>query len=247
MKISFIIPFHNEEKNAGPMIEQVVKYAQKMRWNFEVIPVNDRSSDTTQKILDAYAKKWKLVKPIERKVTGETLGNTMGKALLEGTRKATGDIIIWTMGDLADEPATYGAIVNKINKGYDMVFGSRYMPGGSWGNLDKVKAYLSSWGTKLAQILFGVPVHDITNAFRGFHKDLINHISLVSSGFSISPEFAIKTHLAGYRLGQVPTVYYNRKEGVSSFKLWRMTITYLGVFVTLLQDRLRGKPYAWQH
>ena len=247
MKISFIIPFHNEEKNAGPMIEQVVKYAQKMKWNFEIIPVNDRSSDTTKEVLKTYAKKWKSVKPIERKEIGETPGNTMGKALLEGTRKSTGEIIIWTMGDLADEPATYRAIVDKINKGYDMVFGSRYMPGGSWGNLDKVKALLSSWGTRLAQLLFGVPVHDITNAFRGFRKDLIQHITLASSGFSISPEFAIKAHLAGYRLGQVPTVYYNRKEGVSSFKLWRMAITYLGVFMILLQDRLRGKPYGWQH
>lgn len=247
MKISFIIPFHNEERNAGPMIEQVVQYAQQMKWNFEVIPVNDRSYDTTQSILDRYAKKWKFVHPLERKNTHEAMGNTMGKALLVGTQQAKGDIIIWTMGDLADEPTTYGAIVDKIAKGYDMVFGSRYMSGGSWGNLDKVKAFLSSWGTRLAQMLFGVPVHDITNAFRGFRKDLINHITLTSPGFSISPEFAIKAHLAGYRLGQVPTVYYNRKEGVSSFKLWRMTVTYLGVFVHLFKDKLRGKPYAWQH
>ncbi len=247
MKISFIIPFHNEEKNAGPMIEQVVSYARDQKWDFEVIPVNDRSRDKTQQVLDTYAKKWKFVKPVKRTDTEEAMGNTMGKALLEGTKKSVGDIIIWTMGDLADEPATYGAIVAKIGKGYDMVFGSRYMPGGSWGNLDKVKAFLSSWGTRLAQILFGIPVHDITNAFRGFRREVYEKIVLTQSGFSVSPEFALKAHLAGYRLGEVPTVYYNRVEGVSSFKLWRMTMTYLQVFAGLFMEKLRGTAYEWTH
>jgi dolichol-phosphate mannosyltransferase len=233
MKVSFVIPFHNEEKNVEPMIEQVANYAKKQKWNFEIIPVNDRSDDDTQKVLEKMTKNNKLIKPIERKPDGKEVGNTMGKALLIGSNKATGDIIIWTMGDRADDPQTYGKIVDKINSGFDLVFGSRYMPGGTWGSLDPTKAFLSSRGTTLARFLFGIKVHDITNAFRGFKKVLFNKIKLESSGFAISPEFAIKAHLGGFKLGEVPTIYYARVEGVSNFKLWKMSLAYLGIYIKL--------------
>jgi glycosyltransferase involved in cell wall biosynthesis len=233
MKISFIIPLHNEEKNASAAIQRIITYGKKKKWKFEIIPVNDRSTDNTKIILSSLEKKYSNVYPVSRKNTKEEQGNTMGKALQDGTKKAKGDLIIWTMGDLADDVETYGAIVEKIREGYDMVFGSRYMPGGSRGNLDALKAFLSSWGTRLARVLFGVQVHDITNAFRGFKKEMYNNLKLDSSGFSISPEFAIKAHLAGYKLGEVPTVYTNRIEGVSNFKLYKMTKSYIQLFLNL--------------
>lgn len=233
MNISFIIPFHNEEKNCLPMVERVVKFSRQNNLSYEVIPVDDRSNDSTKKILMSLAEKYSTVKPIYRKKDNEDKGNTMGKTLVAGTKAAKGETIIWTMGDLADDTGTYLDIITKIDKGFDMVFGSRYMPGGSRGTLDFVKAFLSSWGTQLARVLFGVPVHDITNAFRGFRKEVFNSIKLKSTGFSISPEFAIKAHMAGYKLGEVPTVYTNRVEGVSSFKLYAMIKNYLKLYFSL--------------
>lgn len=234
MKISFIIPLHNEEKNAAPCVNRIITYCDKKKWNFEIIPVDDRSHDGTKKILQDLEKKYPQVKPLFRKSNGVSMGNTMGKALVEGTKKSTGDIIIWTMGDLADDPNTFGKMVEKISSGYDLVFGSRYMPGGSRGNLDMLKAFLSSWGTKLACILFGMKVHDITNAFRAFRRKVFEKVTLTSEGFAISPEFAIRAHLAGYTLTEVPTTYTNRVEGVSSFKLFKMIRSYLSVYLSLL-------------
>ncbi|MBI2611183.1 glycosyltransferase [Candidatus Gottesmanbacteria bacterium] len=235
MTVSFVIPFHNEEKNCGKMIERVVNYGKQNRLLFEVIPVNDRSTDGTGEILDRLAYKYKgIVIPIHRNKDSVEKGNTMGKALIEGTKRGKGNFIIWTMGDLADDTKTYGDIIKKLSEGYDIVFGSRYMPGGSRGNLDPLKAFLSSWGTILARALFGIPVHDITNAFRGFRKEIFRRLTLTSTGFSISPEFAIKAHLAGFRLGEVPTVYTNRVKGVSSFKLFKMTRSYLSLYTQLM-------------
>lgn len=233
MNISFIIPFHNEEKNCLPMITRVSKFAKQKNLSYEIIPVDDRSSDETANILQKVASGDPHIKPIYRRFDIQQKGNTMGKALIAGTKKATGDIIIWTMGDLADDTKTYADIINKLQENFDLVFGSRYMPGGSRGNLDFIKAILSSWGTLLARLLFGIPVHDITNAFRGFKKNVFDSVQLTSSGFSISPEFAIKAHLAGFKLGEVPTVYSSRVEGVSSFKLFKMTRSYLSLYLNL--------------
>lgn len=236
MKVSFVIPFHNEEDNAAAMLDRVIQFGKSQKWNFEVVPVNDRSTDTTPQILNRYAKKYPNVKPAHRR-GGVDLGNTIGAALKDGTKAATGNVIIWTMGDMSDDTQTYKDIVDKIRDGYDMVFGSRYMPGGSRGNLDVLKAFLSSNGTLLARILFGVPVHDITNAFRGFKKEVFGSLNLRSTSFDISPEFAIKAHLAGFKLGEVPTVYTNRDRGVPKFKLWKMVKAYLKVYWQLLTGK----------
>lgn len=242
MKISFIIPFHNEENNCLPMLTRVLEFGKKEKLDFEIIPVDDRSSDKTSQIIKFFAAKEARIRPIFRHKSNEEKGNTMGKALIMGTKEAKGGIIIWTMGDMADDTATYKEIIKKLNGNYDMIFGSRYMPGGSRGNLDKLKAIFSSWGTILARVLFNVSVHDITNAFRGFKKNVFRSIKLESSGFSISPEFAIKAHLAGFKLGEVPTVYTNRIEGISNFKLYKMTKSYLALYYRLfLKYRLTGK------
>lgn len=243
MKISFIIPFHNEEKNCRPMIERVVSYGRENKLNFEVIPVDDRSSDMTKEILTYLSSQYKNVHPIYRHKDREEKGNTMGKALIAGTKASSGRYIIWTMGDMADDIKTYQEIINKLHNGLDLVFGSRYMPGGSRGNLDPLKAFLSSWGTLLARWLFGIPVHDITNAFRGFRREVFDKLKLDSVGFSISPEFAIKAYLSGFRLGEVPTVYTNRIEGVSNFKLYNMIKNYLQLYWSLfLRYKLLQKP-----
>lgn len=230
MKISFVIPFHNEGKNIKPMLDQVEFYANKKKWDYEIIAVNDRSRDDSKSILNQFTKKNNKVIAIHINETQNESGNKMGNALLAGTKKASGEIIIWTMGDRADDPETYFKIVEKIQEGYDLVFGSRYMRGGTWGSLDPTKAFLSSRGTVLAKILFGIKIHDITNAFRGFRKEILEKIKLESTGFAISPEFAIKAHLSGFRLGEVPTIYYDRVEGVSNFKLWKMSLEYLKIY-----------------
>ena len=241
MTVSFIIPFHNEEKNCLPSILRIIKFARKNRLKFEIIPVDDRSTDKTTLILKEISVKYHNVKPVFRRDDGKEKGNTMGKALIEGTRQAKGDFIIWTMGDLADSLVSYKDIIEKLSEGFDLVFGSRYMPGGSSGNLDPLKARLYSSGTLLAKMLFGIPIHDITNAFRGFKKSIFNRIKLEESGFSISPELAIKAYLKGFKLGEVPTTYTNRVEGISNFKLYHMTKSYLFLYIKLFIKSLANR------
>lgn len=150
----------------------------------------------------------------------------MGAALKEGTRKAEGTYIVWVMGDNSDDLSTIPKMIRSLEKGEDMVFGSRYMKGGSSGNLSPLKAFLSSGYTLMTRLVFGIRQHDITNAFRAFKKNLFMRMILEADNFAIAPEFAIKARRAGFRLAEVPTTYRDREAGEAKFKLLRMGLSY---------------------
>jgi len=224
--ISLVIPLYNEEGNIRPLVDSIVELIIKKKWDSEIVLVDDNSNDQTAEIVDNYSKKYDFIVPLHR--GQEKKG--MGFALIEGTKKANGDIIIWTMGDNSDDINTYHKLINKINEGYDMVFAARYIKGGSRGNLDLFKTFLSSGYSKIASLWYGTNLHDITNAFRAFKKNVFEKCNLKSGDFAISPEFAIKAHLNGFKLGEVPTTYTNRKKGKSKFKLIDMGIKYISLF-----------------
>jgi len=212
---SIIIPAYNEEENLPFLLDDLLSLKLK---DTEIIIVNDNSKDKTPEIAERYSKKYKNISVINR-----TKGNNgMGFALVEGTKKAKGEIIVWLMADRCDNLETIPRMINKIKSGSDMVFGSRYMKGGSIGDNSKIKALLSGGYTFVASILFRFKVHDIGNAFRAFRKEVFNAVTLNRMDFSISPEFAIKAHILGFKLGEVPTSYTRRKEGVSKFKILKM-------------------------
>jgi glycosyltransferase involved in cell wall biosynthesis len=225
-RFSVVIPAHNEQDNIAPLLEDLLELRGKIENPFEIVVVDDNSSDKTGGIAEAYSKKFKNIRVVHRSKGN----NGMGFALVDGTKKATHDIVVWVMGDRSDDLRTIPRIVNKIDNGYDLVTGSRYITGGSRGDLDLFKSSLSMGYSLLSRAVFGVPTHDITNAFRGFRKEVFSSIRLESGDFAVSPEFAIKAHIKGYKLGEVPTGYSNRRAGKAKFDLLRMGIRYFQLF-----------------
>lgn len=233
MKISIVIPAHNEEDNLPVLVKNLQGLIKREKFNAEVILVDDNSTDSTPKICDMFVKKYDNVFTFHRS------GNRgMGNALIEGTKKARGDVIVWVMADLSDDLNTIPKFLEKINDGYDLVFGSRYMKGGSPGDIPCDKTLYSRSFTNLSRIFIGIKVHDITNAFRAFKTNVLNIVNPTSGDFAISPEFALKAHLAKFKLGEVPTVYSNRKKGVTNFKMFKMSIRYFSVFSSILLQKL---------
>jgi len=114
------------------------------------------------------------------------------------------------------------------------------MKGGSSGDLSTFKTIASKGFSTLSGVFFGINVHDITNAFRAFNKEVLNSIKLESADFAISPEFALKAHLAGFKLDEIPTTYSNRKKGIAKFKMLEMTKKYFKVFLCVLIQRLKN-------
>lgn len=226
MKISIVIPAHNEEANLSSLLDSLVQMSDSLKWDYEIVIGDDHSADSTGSIADEYSRKNPRIKVIHRRNSIRGMGNT----LIEATKVAKGDIIIWTMADKSDSLETYPVMVAKISEGYDLVFGARYIKGGSKGDLASHKAFSSQTYSRIAGFVFAMKVHDITNAFRAFRKDVFDSIVLESGDFAISPEFAIKAQLLGYKLGEVPTTYSDRKAGRTSFKMVKMSLRYGSLF-----------------
>ena len=220
-KISIIVPAYNEEGNIKPLLDDLTNVM--MEKNYEIVIVNDNSSDNTKGEAEKYSRTNARIRVLNR----NSRAKGMGFSLIDGSMNAKGEIIVWVMADMSDRSETILRIIDKLDSGYDMVIGSRYMKGGSRGELSIIKAMLSRGYTFLAGLVYGFNLHDITNAFRGFKKDVLNNIKLESEDFAISPESAIKAYLQGFRIGEVPTDYFGRVSGSSNFKLINHGVKYI--------------------
>lgn len=230
--VSIIVPARNEEVNIPLLVQNLQELIRKKKLLAQIVLVDDNSTDATPKVCDELEKKYRNIIAIHR------AGNPgMGAALKEGTKKASGDIIVWVMADLADDLGTIPGFVEKIGEGADLVFGSRYIAGGSSGDLDLWKKIFSSGFSKISGWLLCIPAHDITNAFRAFKKGAFLGLELDSDDFGISPEFALKAYLAGYKVAEVPTTYVNRKRGIAKFKMGKMGLRYSMILLKALFNR----------
>ncbi len=242
MKVSIIVPAHNEEENLPELMKRLEDTAESIG-DAEIILVDDHSTDSTPGLCDSYVKGRKNVRTVHRSSGDRGMGN----ALKEGTRAARGNYIIWTMADLCDDLSSVPGMISALDGGADMVFASRYMHGGNAGDLEGFKR-LMSWGfSRMSRMLLGLPVHDVTNAYRAFRKDVFYEVKPGRGDFTISPEFSLLAHLAGYRLAEVPTSYSKRKRGVASFKILKMSWRYSFILAWAVWKRSKALIFPKGH
>ena len=163
-----------------------------------------------------------------------------GSALREGFDRSTGDILVPFMGDESDDPEAILSMVRKIEEGFDVVAGSRYMKGGGIVG-DTAKQRLSRIYSTLVRLLGGVKIHDVSNAFKAYRRSVVEGIDTEADSFDISVELTVKAAQAGFRIGEVPTVWTNRQMGSSNFRIGRELRNYRRWLVLAL----RGRRQPW--
>lgn len=230
MKLSIIVPAHNEEDNIGNLIDKVELI---LKINFELLIVDDHSSDATVKIVRDKAGCFSNIRLIENK-----LDAGFANTLRTGFAHASGELILPLMADLCDDLDTVNRMYDKIKEGYDVVCGSRYIKGGARIGGSKLKGFLSSLAGWSAYYLLGISTHDIANAFKMYVREAIASINIQAKGFEISMELPLKAYYAGFKITEVPTVWREREQGKSSFRMLNLVPDYLKLYLWAIKKRI---------
>ncbi|MBI4017974.1 MAG: glycosyltransferase [Candidatus Aenigmarchaeota archaeon] len=225
MKISVVIPARNEEGNIEHAVT-AVENALAGR-EYEIIVMDDGSTDATPQIADRLARG--RVRVIHRRPP-----NGFGRTVREGLLAAKGDVIVPVMGDLSDDPADLLKLVNKIEEGYDIAIGSRFVSGGSVEGYPKPKLYLGNrvWNLT-ARTLYMLPYKDLSNAFKAYRRNVIENVNIESTGFEITAEILLKALTKGYRAAEVPVRWYGRRSGAPKMSFLKVAPAYLWMMLRL--------------
>jgi dolichol-phosphate mannosyltransferase len=143
-----------------------------------------------------------------------------GSALRHGFAHASGEVMIPLMADASEDPHDVIRLAKELQRGWDIVGGSRYMErGGIVGN--SPKQLLSHLYSVLVRLAGGPKIHDVSNAFKAYRRSVVESIPTVAGSFDLSVELTLKAARAGFRIGEIPTVWTNRALGRSNFAIAR--------------------------
>ncbi|MEZ4733780.1 MAG: polyprenol monophosphomannose synthase [Caldilineaceae bacterium] len=232
-----IVPTYNEAEN----IETLVQQLRTLPGDIHVLIVDDNSPDSTGHLADELARQDSGVQVLHR--PGKLgLGSAYKAGFKTGLRQ--GYTFLCTMdADFSHEPALLPRLLTKAGQGYDLVIGSRYVSGGQIVDSTRLRKLVSYGANWLAHTILGVTARDCTAGFRCYRRQVLETINLdaiFSSGYSFLIEMAFYCQQAGFRIGEVPITFVNRRKGVS--KISKNEI--YKAFYTLI--RLRTNALPWQ-
>lgn len=224
MKLSIVIPAHNEERNIGPCIDEL----QQVVWDqhfipLEIIVVNDNSTDDTEGVVRGRMERFDNVRIVNRTSPGG-----FGRAVRSGVEAVTGEVVVICMADLSDDPQDVVAYYRKIDEGYDCVFGSRFIRGSKVENYPIVKLVVNRIVNTCIRFVFGTKFNDLTNAFKAYRTTVLQDCGpFKASHFNITLELSLSALIRNYNIAQIPISWQGRTWGSSNLRLQEMGRRYL--------------------
>lgn len=233
--LSVVIPAYNEEGNVRQLYNEVRETAKKLIkegkiGDFEVIFVNDGSTDNTQRVLEeikvSEGERLKII--TFRKNSGQTAG------LHAGFSYAKGDLIATMDADLQNDPADIPRLMDKMKEGYDVVSGWR------WNRKDKFgKRIFSKMMNKLRRKVIGDKLHDYGCSLKLYKKECVKDLELFGELHRYITGYLF---IKGYKIGEVKVNHRPRKSGVTKYKFNRGLNGILDLFFLKFWSSFSNKP-----
>lgn len=235
LDISVVVPLFNEEESLPELVAWIDRVAHENSLSYEVIMVNDGSTDGS----------WELVKELSAKypaVKGISFMRNYGKsaALYSGFEMASGEVVFTMDADLQDSPDEIPAMRRMIlEEGYDLVSGwkrKRYDPIG--------KRWPSKFFNLTARIMSGIRLHDFNCGLKAYRLKVVKSIEVYGEMHRYMPILA--KHAGFKRIGEKVVEHHERKYGYSKFGLERMVKGYLDLIsVTFMSHFGRSPMYLF--
>jgi dolichol-phosphate mannosyltransferase len=251
--LSVIIPARDEEGCIASTVEHLHLELDLRGVPHEVIVVDDGSTDRTWTILQEEAtrlnasasppisdplhapcsKPHAALRPVQNPGP-----HGFGRAITLGLNAMHGDAAVIFMADESDDCRDVVRYWEKLNEGYDCVFGSRFMKGGGTIDYPPIKLFLNRLANAFVRLLFRHGLNDTTNAFKAYRKEVIDGIRpILSPHFNITVELPLKAIVRGYNFTVIPITWRNRRTGIAKLKIKEMGSRYLFIVLYIWLEK----------
>lgn len=221
--LSIVIPARDEQDCIASTVEHLHVELRLHNVPHEIIAVDDGSTDKTWEILTQLRGKLPELHPVQN---SEQHG--FGRAVALGLDQMKGDAIVIMMADESDDCRDVVRYWQKLNEGYECVFGSRFMKGGGVIDYPRLKLILNRMANLFLKMLFNIRLNDTTNAFKAYRKTVIDGCRpLISPHFNLTVELPLKAIVRGYSWAVMPITWRNRRTGKAKLKIKEMGSRYL--------------------
>ena len=221
--LSIVIPARDEEGCIASTVEHLHVELRLHDVPHEIVVVDDGSSDRTWEILNELKSRIPVVSTVRNQ---EQHG--FGRAVICGLDHMSGDAAVVMMADESDDCRDVVRYWQKLNEGWDCVFGSRFIKGGAAIDYPWVKLQINRLANTFLRLLFNIKLNDTTNAFKAYRKSVIDGCRpLISPHFNLTVEMPLKAIVRGYTWTVIPTTWRNRRSGEAKLKIKEMGSRYL--------------------
>lgn len=227
--ISVVVPLYNEEESLPELYEKIEESIRPMGKPFEVIFVDDGSTDGSFGVLQRLHQKHPEVMAIRfRRNFGKSA------ALSVGFREAQGEFVVTMDADLQDDPAEIPGLIEPLREGYDLVSGwkqKRHDP--------LSKTIPSRFFNFVTAQMTGIPIHDFNCGLKAYRSEVAKEINVYGELHRYIPALA---HWSGYRVGERVVRHHPRKYGRTKFGISRFFKGFLDLLTVLFTTRYIRRP-----
>jgi dolichol-phosphate mannosyltransferase len=211
-KTLIILPTYNEIANLEALVAEILNTGP-----YDILVVDDNSPDGTGELADRLSEQHPdRVFALHRKAK-----EGLGRAYVAGFKwgLSRGYEVLFEMdADFSHNPAHLPQFMREIEKGADLVLGSRNIKGGGTRNWSLIRQFISKGGSLYAQIILWSPYRDLTSGFKAFRAEVLKSLDLDkirSNGYSFQIEVTHRAHQMGFKIVETPIIFHDRKVGTS--------------------------------
>jgi len=221
--LSVVIPARDEEGCVASTVEHLHIELRLRDVPHEIVVVDDGSTDRT----------WEILRELKTRIpnllpTQNPGPHGFGRAVARGLGAMTGDAVVIMMADESDDCRDVVRYWQKLNEGYDCVFGSRFIKGGGVIDYPRIKLFLNRLANFFLRVLFRIKLNDTTNAFKAYRREVIEGCQpLIAPHFNITVEIPLKAIVRGFTWTTIPITWRNRRSGTAKLKIKEMGSRYL--------------------
>ena len=233
MSLSIIIPVYNESRSIKKTVNNLKKIKKNIK-KFNLIFIDDFSTDNTFDLINKLSKKYSFIKIFKNKKKG------LGSAIEEGIKKSKCYYIAIFMADSSDSVSDlirYYKIIS--SKKYDAVLGSRFIKESKIKDYPILKYLLNRIFNNFVKLIFLSNYNDFTNAFKIYKRNVLRDLlPIVSENFNVFLEIPLKIISRKYTYKIIPISWQNRKIGKSNFRIKELSSMYIFTLIYCVIEKI---------